>query len=388
MERCDLGRLKAYHDDALAPAEREAVAAHLIGCPACQQALAALAERSRGVAQCLTTLDPEPAAVPAARQALARFREAQRSHASAPSPVRIALQRSVTMIRETFGNSRWRSLAIGAAALACLVILFSFAPVRQAAADFLGIFRVRKFAVIPIDPTQQQKIEALLRQAEEGRFGAPTILREEGEPEPVADLAAASARVGFAVRAPTILPWGVPPLSLTVQAGPALRYEMDRAVIQALLEATQAQGIKLPAVDKITLVLDVPYSVIQEYGFGTGRLTIRQMASPQVDIPAGVDLTAIGEAGFKFLGIPDADALRLAQGIDWTSTLVIPLPTNVLQYREVTVDGVVGLLVEHRPAQSSRRAAFLLWQKDGVIYSITTRDVDPLVTMQVADSMR
>jgi hypothetical protein len=113
-----------------------------------------------------------------------------------------------------------------------------------------------------------------------------------------------------------------------------------------------------------------------------------QMTSPQVNIPPGIDLTAIGEAGFKFLGMPGADARRLAQSIDWTSTLVIPVPTNVVQYREVTVDGVPGLLIEHRAGASGRRAASILWQKNGILYGIEGRDVDPLVTMQVADSLR
>ncbi len=294
------------------------------------------------------------------------------------------------MIKEIFIHDRLRPAAIGATVLACLLILFSLAPARwgQAAADFLGIFRVRKFAVIPIDPAQQQKIEALLRQAEEGRFGQPIAVREPGEPQPVSDLAEASARVGFTVRAPTVVPAGAIRLSPTVQAGPALRYEMDRAVIEALLEATQAQGISLPAVDKITIEVDVPFVVVQQYTLGVGQVTVTQMASPQVHIPPGIDLAAIGEAGFKFLGMPDADARRLAQSIDWTSTLVIPVPADVVQYREVTVDGVPGLLAEHRGGTTGRRAISILWQKDGILYNVESRDVDPLVAMQVADSLR
>jgi hypothetical protein len=292
------------------------------------------------------------------------------------------------MIKETFTHGRLRPMAIGAVALACLLILFSFAPARQAAADFLGIFRVRKFAVIPIDQAQLQKLEGLAQQAEDGRFGKPVTVREASKPQPAADLAEASAKVGFAVRAPVALPAGATMKSLTVQRGPAMRYEMDRAVMQALLAATQAQGITLPPADKLTLDVDVPYATTQEYTIGAGRLTVVQMTDPQVNIPPGVDLAAIGEAGFKFLGIPAADARRLAQSIDWTSTLVIPLPTNIVQYREVTVDGVPGLLIEHRAESGSRRAASLLWQKNGVLYGITTKDVDPLVAMQAADSLQ
>ena len=159
-------------------------------------------------------------------------------------------------------------------------------------------------------------------------------------------------------------------------------------MMQALLDATQVQGVKLPPVDKVTIDVDVPFAAEQEYTIGNGTLSIVQMASPQVSIPPGIDPAMIGEAGFKFLGMPDADARRLAQSIDWTSTLVIPLPTNVVQYREVTVDGVSGLLVEHRSEKTSRRSASLLWQKDGVIHGINATDVDPLVVMQVADSLR
>lgn len=395
--RCDLGLLRAYLDAALAPAEKAAVTAHLAACPACRRELAALRARTASIAMRLAALEPAPAETQTARQALARFHEANTvatqadlsgwTQSEKPGTIRTFVRR-LTMLKETFTHGRLRPLAIGAAALACLLILFSFAPMRQAAADFLGIFRVRKFAVIPLDPTQQQKLEALAQQAADGRFGQPTTLREPDKPQPVADLAEASRLAGFAARTPTTLPTGAMRIAPTVQRGPALRYEMDRAIMEALLAATQAQGVKLPDVDKITLEVDVPFVVTQEIMVGTGRLAITQMTSPQVNIPPGIDLTAIGEAGFKFLGMPDADARRLAQNIDWTSTLVIPVPTDVVQYREVTVDGVPGLLIEHRAGASGRRAASILWQKNGILYGIEGRDVDPLVTLQVADSLR
>ncbi len=392
--RCDSGLLKAYADADLAPAEHGIVTAHLASCAACQGELSTLRARASAVATHLAALGPGLGEAPAARQALAHFRRQATDAAAARPPIAAGpwaiLRRSLTMIKESFPfvTGRLRPLAVGAAAIACLLILFSFAPVRQVAADFLGIFRVRKFAVIPLDVAQQQKLESLAKQGEEGRFGKPISVREPGKPMPVADLAEASKSVGFSVRAPATLPAGALRKSLTVQSGPALHYEMDRAVMQALLDATQAQGVKLPAVDKVTIDVDVPFAAAQEYAIGNGRLALVQMTSPQVDIPPGIDLAVIGEAGFKFLGMPDADARRLAQSIDWTNTLVIPMPANVVQYREVTVDGVPGLLIEHRPGQTNRRAASLLWQKNGILYGIETTDVDPLVAMQVADSLR
>ncbi|MCX7668549.1 MAG: zf-HC2 domain-containing protein [Anaerolineae bacterium] len=391
----EIGVLRAYLDDALAPADRATTAAHLASCAPCRAALAELQARATMTAVRLAALDPAPAEAPAAAPALARLRCATqpsglqenvgRPHAGG---LRYGWGRNWRMIKDTLLYGRLRPAAIVAAIAACCLILLSFAPVRQVAADFLGIFRVRKFAVIPLDPAQQQKLENLARQAGEGRFGEPTTLREPGEPQPVADLAEASRLVGFPVRTPAKLPAGMVALDPTIQSGPALRYEMDRAIMEALLSAIQAQGVKLPPTDKIVLAVDVPFIVSQTFSLGQGRLEFVQMASPQVDIPPGVDLVAIGEAGFKFLGIPDADARRLAQSIDWTSTLLIPVPTDVVQYREVTVDGVSGLLIEHGGGSAGRRTASLLWQKNGILYGVNGRDIDPLVVMQVADALR
>ncbi|MCU0500850.1 MAG: hypothetical protein MUC51_03625 [Anaerolineae bacterium] len=383
--KCDTGRLRAYLDDALPSPERDAVAGHLAACAVCQAELSVLQARSVAAGSRFAALTPAsyPSADPV--RALARFRA---ETLPAPATPWAAIRRSLTMTKHTLLNGRWRVATIGMTALLCLAVILSFAPARQVAADFLGLFRVRKFAVIPIDQAQQAKLEALAQQAESGQFGKPTQVREAGKPQPVADLAAASKAVGFAVRAPAALPTGATRKSFTVQSGPAVHYEMDRAMMQALLDATQVQGVKLPPVDKVTIDVDVPFAAEQSFSIGNGALSILQMASPQVSIPPGVDPAMIGEAGFKFLGMPDADARRLAQSIDWTSTLVIPLPANVVQYREVTVDGVSGLLVEHKSEKTNRRSASLLWQRDGVIHGINATDVDPLVVMQVADSLK
>lgn len=389
----EVGVLRAYLDDALAPAERAATDAHLASCAACRATLVELQARATTTAARLAALDPAPAEVPQAAPALARLRlvtqaSGLRGAVTQASGLRYGLGGRLTMIKDALLYGRLRPAAIATTIAACLLILLSFAPVRQAAADFLGIFRVRKFAVIPLDPAQQQKLESLAQQAEEGRFGQPTTLREPGEPQPVADLVEASRLAGFPVRAPAVLPAGIVALGPTVQSGPALRYEMDRTIMEALLAATQAQGVKLPPVDRIVLEVDVPWIVTQTFLLGKGRLELIQVASPQVNIPPGIDLAAIGEAGFKFLGMPDADARRLAQSIDWTSTLIVPLPTDVVQYREVTVDGVSGLLIEHGGGSLGRRTASILWQKNGVLYGMNGHDMDPLVVLQVADSLR
>jgi hypothetical protein len=391
----DIGQLRAYLDNTLSTDERAAVAVHLAGCGACRADLAVLRERSATVAARLTALDPRPDEIPEPAQALARFHDVATSRSSgttrrpfgqAGSSSWTTFKRSITMTKQTLLGGRWRPLTIAAAALACLLVLFSFAPARQAAADFLGIFRVRKFAVIPVDPAQARQLEGLAQMADAGRFGQPAVLREPGQRQVVTDAAEATATAGFAVRVPAVLPEGAALSSFSVETGPALHYEMDRHAMQALLDATGLQGVALPDAEVIIVDLDVPTMVTQVYKAERGRVTIIQLPSPQVAVAPELDLAALGEVAFQLVGMSPEDARRMARAIDWTSTVVIPLPTDAGRYREITVDGVTGLLLED--VDSGRRNNLLLWQRDDIVYAAQGYYVDTRLLLQMADSLR
>jgi anti-sigma factor RsiW len=394
--RCDTGQLRAYLDDALPPSERTAVAEHLTGCAACRVELTALRERDSALATRLAALEPAPATVPHPTRALARF------HARAEARVNVTgasvwetITRSIEMTKQTLFAPKWRPFTAGIAAVLALAILFSFAPVRQVAADFLGIFRVRKFAVIPIDPAKTSQLESLAQMADAGQFGKPTFVREPGKGQPVVDAAQASQLAGFQVRVPSALPDNTTRRRFTVDVGPAVHYEMDRAMMQAVLDATGIKNVRLPDADKVIIDVDVPMIASQSYAigdgslnFGNGSLEFIQAPSPSVNMPPGVDPAVLGEAAFQFLGMPAADARRLAQAIDWSSTAVIPLPTDIAQYREVTVDGVTGLLLEEKRTGRAGPNSVLLWQRDGMLYAVNATNVDVKVLLMVADSLR
>lgn len=290
------------------------------------------------------------------------------------------------MTRQSVRQGTWRPLAIGAAAMVCLAILFSFAPAREAAADFLGLFRVRKFAVIPVDPASAQQLEALVQMADAGAFGQPTFVRETGAPQAASNAVEAGTMAGFSVRVPAVLPDGAGQPEFHVTAGPAVHYELDRPALQAILEATQIPGVRLPETDRIVIDVDIANIVSLHYWLpGRGDLGIVQVPGPQVTIPDGIDLAAFGELALRFLGLPEADARRLAQSIDWTSTVVIPLPTDVGTAREVTVDGVTGLLLED--IDNAQRNALLLWQRDNIVYALNAEGINSKLLLQVADSL-
>ncbi len=285
---------------------------------------------------------------------------------------------------------RWRPVSIGLAVLVFVAVLSGFAPARQAAADFLSIFRVRKFAVIPIDPGQAERLESLARSVESGGLARPSTVREPGSPQAVAGAAEASAIAGFPVRVPTAMPEGSVLREFSTASGPALHFEVDRPTMQALLSAAGVGEATLPAVETLVGDVDVPVMVTQEYTLGgLGRISIVQAPSPEVALSPEVDPTLLGQLGLQVLGLPAADARRMAEQIDWTSTLIIPLPTDIARSREVTVDGTTGLLLEaSSEGRPARRENALIWERDGILYSVTGLNVDPGILIQAGDSLR
>lgn len=383
--RCETGRLRAYADGALNVAEQAALVEHLTGCPACRAALADLQARSDAIASNFATLDP--AGTPSPTQALARFRaETQPARAA-----RGILKRNTTMTRQStttlpLRSGAWRPLAIGAAAVICLAVLFSFAPVRQVAADFLGLFRVRKFAVIPLSQQQATQLDALLEQADAGAYGEPQLTRAEGPEQSVTDATEATALAGYTVRTPSRLPTEAVLEAFTVQAGPAMHYEIDRTTLEAAMRAAGASTDGLPQTQILAVDVDLASFVRQEYRLGANRLEFMQVPGPEVNLPEGIDPVALAETAFLFLGMPADEAGRLATSFDWTSTLVIPLPAQAAQAREVSVDGVAGLLIEG--VNNAHKDSVLLWERDGILYFLNGTNVDQKLLLDVADSLR
>ena len=384
--KCENALLQAYADGALAPADAGALEQHLLGCAACREELSVIGQRRTGVTAGLAILEPPSDEIPDSYKALGAFRA---NTLNTRPTLRNTFRRNVEMIKQNLFTGRWRPVSIGVTAAICLAILFSFAPVRQAAAEFLGIFRVRTFAAIPVDPAQAQRLESLAESLDDGTFGKPTTVREAGAPQPANDAAQASATAGFSVRMPTALPDGASLRSFNTQTGPALHFEIDPATLQALLSAAGVEGATIPDVDTIAADVDVPVMVAQEYDLGgSATLTLVQAPSPEVALPAGIDPVAFGQLGLQALGIPADDAQRMAQEIDWTSTVIVPLPTDIARSTEVTVDGVTGLLLEETRQNRYGRGSVLVWERDGIVYSISGENVEPGLLIQVGDSLR
>ncbi len=251
-----------------------------------------------------------------------------------------------------------RIATVGLTLVVAIAVLMAFPSVRAAAGEFLGLFRVQQFAPISVSTQQLALLERLGEEGlEPGEF---VVTQELGEPESVDSPEAAAAVAGFT---PRTLPNRGELIRTYVMAGGAGHLIVDLAGARAIVEAAGADPLLLPdSLDGARVDVTVHDSIGQLYDNG---VLLIQSPSPDVNYPADVNPSLLGEALLQVLGTEPAEAQRIAQSIDWTSTLLLPIPQSLGSYREVTVNGVTGVLLE--PFDTDEEAA-LVWQQDGMVY--------------------
>jgi anti-sigma factor RsiW len=414
MMHTNEGTLRAYLDGELDERVCAAVAAHLRECTTCRRQLESLASRVSAASQRLQALAPRAAELPApAPVALSRLRR-RLSGEQDSRPARSAPYRPTGGLIEMFKqmlNSRYRAAGVGLAAMLVVASLFAFAPVRAAASQFLGLFRVRKFAVVSINPAALQNLEQAGGQIDQLLSDSVTFAKEPGQPVAVASAAEAAQKAGFPVRLPSA---AASAPRLRVEDGVNATLKVDLARVRSVLELAGRSDIKLPnALDGANVEFNVPPSVVAQYDCPSPQpgpaapmpdlsqpplraqalsncVTLVQLASPTLNTPPGVDLGQVGEAMLELLGLSPAEAQHFAQTIDWSSTLVIPLPTDASSFRDVTVDGAPGVLIQSNPRSSGGPRAShytLLWEKNGMVYSLTGTG-DATRGVEIADSLQ
>ena len=263
---------------------------------------------------------------------------------------------------------RRRAVPTTALVVLLLLLAFSFPGVRAAASDFLGLFRVEKFAPLSISAEQLALLEEI---SNSGLYPGELVMEgEQGEPQAVASVAEAAALVDFTPRQPGTL---ADPERIFVSPGSSGRLIIDLASARAIMDQVGVDPTLLPdSLDGEEISVHMDAGVSQAWADGTA---LTQVPSPLVAYPEGVDEAALGEALLRVLGMDPREAARLAGSIDWTTTLLVPIPEGVASFGEVPVDGQPGLALESLDGEH----AGLLWQRDGIVYALSGRSVDELL---------
>ncbi len=104
----------------------------------------------------------------------------------------------------------------------------------------------------------------------------------------------------------------------------------------------------------------------------TGRRGGFAIPTPTVSVPPDLNIAQVAEAGLQLAGMKADEAHAFCQTMDWTSTLVIPIPRDVTSYQTEEVDGVQGTLISLPGWGTWLQPGYtLLWVKNGIIYSLT-----------------
>ena len=307
----------------------------------------------------LSVLEPTAADAPRpARQAFARL-QAQLAPQERPNWL-------VWLGQQLLAPQRRLATAVSLA-VALLLITFSFPTVRAAASDLLSLFRVQKFAAISVSPEQLAILEQV---AEQGIMpGELEIDQEPGALTPVDSLDEAARLTGLtAVRS---LPTLGQPAEIYIASGGSGQFTIDEANARTLLEAANLDPNLLPpGIDGARITVATFSGIDQRWEDGT---TLLQMDSPLVQYPESLDPAVLGEALLQILGLDPPEASRLAREIDWTSTLLLPIPTNMASFEETTINGTSGIGL--RSLDGLFHA--LVWQENGRLYLLAAAKTMP-----------
>jgi hypothetical protein len=393
------GMLRARLDNELTSKELEQVNQHLASCTQCRSQMDKLASDAARVHESLSTLTPRREQLPVdAISAYAGFR----------NQVTAETTSSASWLERLLAP-RWRP-AWGLIAVATMVgVFFGFSPARTWAQRILAMLRVQKIAVVSFDPSTlvantepDSRPYQLIDQFVSDNV---VVTMDPGKTDVVPSVATASQLAGFHIR--TLSNLGAPQ-RVQVNGEAAFQMNLNRDRIETLLDEIGRADIQIPeSVNGALVAIHIPRTVLSMYGDCPTRQSYRtsraqsspgqemaerraerkmehlsgannlncvyliQAPSPTVSMPPDLHMADIAEAGLQLAGMSQSEAHAFCQTVDWSSTLVVPLPRNSSSYEKVKADGVEGTLITETLPQSNRYS--LLWIRNGVIYSLMGR---------------
>jgi hypothetical protein len=284
------------------------------------------------------------------------------------------------------------ALAVAFAA-AVVVSLFAFPSMRASAQAVLDLFRVRNFAAVRFDGSRMDKLRELDKDHTLMVFDHQEKIHDPGPPQVVATPEAAGALAGIPVRRASYLPNGLALDSVFVEGEGQVRLSVNEAKLRSLLDALDLRDVSVPAgLDGKIVEMHRSPIVIQRYKSSRSDAVLMQSKSPELSVPAGVDIPRLAEIGLRVLGLDAGEARRIAQSTDWRSTVLVPVPMNASTFRQVTVHGASGLLVmtsseTGKEGEHQRPRALVLWTENDRVFALGG-NLSGDDALQMAESVR
>jgi hypothetical protein len=306
-------------------------------------------------------------------------------------------------------NSKFRPLWVGVMIIAFLVILFSLPSGPTWAGQFLGLFRVQEVKLLPIDTSTLERIssdETMGKRMGELISKSIVMKKEPAKPHYVTSVPEANQAVGFTLRLPS------QPISdpgILVQDSFSYDMVVDQKRIQSFIDEFGRKDLVLPEnLDGATISVDIPAGISIGYGdcpkidleakenkkpsdqpekvHFPDCVMLAEIPSPTVNTPPDLDIAKLAELGLEFAGMKPEEAQAYTQTVDWTTSLVVPIPKQGTSVEQITVDGVNGTLLKHDEGVVPRYS--ILWIKDSVIYGLNGWGTDATKALEMANSFK
>jgi anti-sigma factor RsiW len=369
------GQLRAKIDGELSEQELLVADRHLGSCERCRKRLEVTSAEARRVQEVLSTLKPADEFAKDARAAFVSF---QGRHEGAP--IRRGFGRLLAGIFSAHPFPAWGSTAVAG----LIVVLVVFAPARSLSQRILDMLRIQRVAVVPVSLNTmpgRNTMETVSRILSD----QVVVTLSPGKPQTVTGASQASQVAGFQVR--TLTDQSEAP-QISVQGEQAFVMTLNQDRLQEVLNALGRSDLQIPSsVNGSTIAVHVPKAVFVRYGNcshrgpqsgqqqssggdATGCTAVAEVPSPTVSVPPSLNIDQVAEVALQAVGMSAEEAEAFCQTVDWTSTLVVPIPSGVTSSMQVSVDGVEGTLITHTPRNGHPAGYDLIWVKNGIIYSI------------------
>jgi hypothetical protein len=274
----------------------------------------------------------------------------------------------------------------GGGLIAVVALAFTLGPVRAAAREFLDLFRVKRFAAVPVDPARLERLA-------KGGLDLKSLVAEQvqvvvppGKPEEVATPESGALLAGITLAQPAALPDRYELAGALVMRPGSYRVQVDTSKLEALAQAAGADEIEIPAFwNGATIEVELPPHLVLRYARAVDpgatpttddAIVLVQSATPAVALPEGFDLATLGRLALRLAGMSPEEALSFSRAIDWRTTLLVPVPAQGGTYREVDVAGAKGLLVSYAPPATEptprrpRQRSLLLWSSGDKAFAL------------------
>jgi hypothetical protein len=213
------------------------------------------------------------------------------------------------------------------------------------------------------------------------------VLVDPGPSVAAASLDQASSTAGMSIAVPQWLPRDTRVIETTVTGERVVRITASATRLQQVMDALGINDLLAPAeLEGQVVNVRIPPVVMVRYEHGNRRSRLFQAQMPQVTLPTSVHLATLGEIGLRILGLSTDDARRFAQAIDWNSTLLVPIPPAVSSFRQITINGRPGMLLQHQPSGQSLTSVVLWSNSDRVFALASIAGLEDVLAM--ADSVR